>query len=501
MFGWLHPQDTLSEADTERGLRMIIYDATCSQAMSVLTLGPFMIAFAVSLGASNFIIGLIGAIGPLAAVLQVPSIFIVERMRTRKLLVFVLGVMFRSCWIAAALIPFLAPRELRIPVLLAVLTLNYSLGSVSACAYLSWIRDVVPERVMGAFYSKKMAFATGITALVSLVGAVGIDTYTEWFADESQAYGVLFLVGAACGFVGLLFLARIPEARMHSSLEQGFSRLLLEPFRDKNYRALMVFLSLWVFATNFAGPFFTVYMLRRLEFSMALILSLTVISQLLHIAALRIWGRLADRFNNRSIITVAAPVFLLCLLGWPMMSMTSGGFTLLFAVLFHAFTGIASAGIGLGAGNLTLLLAPRGRGTAYLSLISLVQGVAAAIAPLIAGLAADALERHRMAITFRWHYEGPAPVDVGFPALVLEGLDFVFLAAVVFGFYAVHRLIAVHEDGGAPTREVQRQFLGELAPLLTKVSTVAGLRHFGSLAVFAWSKVVKTPEANGRDGD
>ena len=473
MFTWLYPKHALTEDDTERGLRMIIYDATCSQAMSVLTLGPFMIAFAVSLGASNFIIGLIGAIGPLAQILQLPTVFVVERMRARKLLVFILGVLYRACWVVVAAVPFFVPPNLRIPALLIILTVIFSLSSVSASAYLSWIRDVVPERIMGKFFSKKMAFATGITAVVSLIGALGIDTYTKWFEDESQAYGFLFLTGSACGFVGLYFLARIPESRMHSSIGQGFGRLLFEPLRDKNYRALMTFLSLWVFATNFAGPFFTVYMLRRLEFSMALILSLTVISQLFNIVALRIWGRLADRFNNRSIMTVAGPVFLLCLLVWPLMSMTSGGFSLLFAVLFHAMTGIASAGIGLCAGNLTLSLAPRGRATAYLAIISLVQGMAAAIAPLIAGLAADAFDRHRMAITFRWHYEG--------------------LSALICGFYAMHRLMAVHEEGGAPSREVQREFLGELTPLLIKVSTVAGLRYFGGLAALAGGKVAKAP--------
>jgi len=47
-----------------------IKDGVASQAMGVLTGGAFLIAFAIKLGASNFVIGLLAAIGPLSQLLQ-----------------------------------------------------------------------------------------------------------------------------------------------------------------------------------------------------------------------------------------------------------------------------------------------------------------------------------------------------------------------------------------------------------------------------------------------
>ena len=54
----MKPKDTLTEEEIQTGLQYIIKDGITSQAMGVLTGGAFLIAFAVKLGASNFVIGL-----------------------------------------------------------------------------------------------------------------------------------------------------------------------------------------------------------------------------------------------------------------------------------------------------------------------------------------------------------------------------------------------------------------------------------------------------------
>ena len=83
---WLKTDETLSETQVQSALKNIIKDGVASQAMGILTGGAFLVAFAVKLGASNFFIGLLAAIGPLAQLLQLPSIFIVEKIRNRRLI-------------------------------------------------------------------------------------------------------------------------------------------------------------------------------------------------------------------------------------------------------------------------------------------------------------------------------------------------------------------------------------------------------------------------------
>ena len=92
--------------------------------------------------------------------------------------------------------------------------------------------------------------------------------------------------------------------------------LLTAPFRDRNFRRLIVFLSSWNFAANLAAPFFAVYMLRTLGYSMTIVIVLTTASQLSNLAALGLWGTLIDRFSNKAVLEISAPLFLACTLAW-----------------------------------------------------------------------------------------------------------------------------------------------------------------------------------------
>ncbi len=58
MLHWLLPREHLDEQDIHRGLRMLHMDAVFGQMMVAFTMGPFMIAFAVLLGAPTVVNGL-----------------------------------------------------------------------------------------------------------------------------------------------------------------------------------------------------------------------------------------------------------------------------------------------------------------------------------------------------------------------------------------------------------------------------------------------------------
>ena len=59
----LGTREGLSARDRERSARLITADGICSMAMASLQGGPFLAAFALGIGASNYEIGLLAAIG------------------------------------------------------------------------------------------------------------------------------------------------------------------------------------------------------------------------------------------------------------------------------------------------------------------------------------------------------------------------------------------------------------------------------------------------------
>ncbi|MBN1585939.1 MAG: MFS transporter [Candidatus Omnitrophica bacterium] len=482
----LKPQAEISEGDVQQGLRMVLFDGICSQIMGVLTGGAFLVAFALLLGASNKVIGLIAAAGPLTQLLQIPAIYLVERSRMRKLLVVAASFLSRLFWIGIALIPWFLPEPARIPALLIFLFLYFGLGTLSGGAWTSWMRDLIPENIMGSYFGNRLAIATLLSAVLSIFAGLGLDLYKKHFQNEIGIYPIIFLVGAAAGLLGIYFLSKAPEPQMAPVERFDLFQALGKPFRQKNFRQLLIFLGWWSFAVNLAAPFFTVYMLKRLGLGMGMVLGLSVLSQLVNVAFLKWWGPLADKFSNKSVLAASGPLFILSIGLWPFTTMPDKYFlTIPLLVLIHMLAGMSTAGVTLASFNIAMKLAPRGDATAYLATNALVSGVAATLAPILAGFGADWFAGQELSVLIRWSSE-----HIGrhfqVVAMDLRSLDFLFILAVIAGFYALARLIAVQEEGEVEEDIVLPALFSEVRKSVRHVSNVAGLR---TLVYFPYSRL------------
>jgi MFS family permease len=331
---------------------------------------------------------------------------------------------------------------------------------------------------MGAYFGKRMAIATGLGAVVTLLAGYGIDFGKARLGDPVGFYGLLFLVGAGSGFLGVFFLSRVPEPVMIRQPSRRLWALLSEPFRERNFRQILYFLGSWNFAINLAAPFFTVYMLSRLGLNMGLVMSLSVLSQLINVMFYRVWGRLADRFSNKSVLNVSGFLFIVSIFAWPFSTLPDKYvFTVPILIAIHVLAGISTAGVNLCSGNIALKSAPKGRATSFLAANAVVNGAAATVAPILAGLGADVLAGERLSLSLRWIETGLGVTRFDIPAFDLQGMDFLFVLAGILGLYALHRLGTVVEEGEVEEEIVVAQLYSEARKALRHVSSVAGLRH------------------------
>ncbi len=460
----------------DEGLRMLLMDGVSSQVMGSLTGGALLVAFALLLGASNTVIGIIAAVGPLTQLLQIPAILLVEKIRRRKSLVILSLLVGRSFWVLVAAIPWVVPAERRVAALLVSLVLFYAASNLANSAFNSWKRDLVPDAFMGRFFAKRLTLATMAGAAVTLASGFFIDHGGRLFADPVLVYSPLFLLGGVFGLLGVGFLGRVPEPPMALATDRGLVEILTEPARDENFRKLLLFLASWNFAINLAAPFFSVYLLVRLEMPMAWVLGLAVLSQIANITFFRIWGRLADRMGNKAVLSLSGWLFVVSIAMWPFTTLPERYLlTIPLLLAIHVLAGISTAGVNLCAGSITLKLAPRGKATAFLATNALTSGLAATVAPALAGIGADWLQQKRLSVQLDWS------ASVGERATMtvfdLSGLDFLFLTAVVLGLYALHRLLAVREAGTVEDVVTPAELYGEVRRAMRNVSTVAGLRR------------------------
>ncbi len=297
-------------------------------------------------------------------------------------------------------------------------------------------------------------------------------------SGPSGGYTVIFLAALVCGMASNWYLVRTPEPRMPAPDGDGFFKALRAPLRDHNFRKLLYFLASWNVALNFSTPFFSVYLLQRLGLSMSWVIGLTVFSQLVNVGFFRYWAAMADRLSSKSVLLVALPLYTFSLLIWPFTSMPDRYLlTIPLLVLVHVVAGIGNAGVTLCGGNLAFKLAPYGQAGAYLAINALVTGIAATVAPIIAGLAADWFTAKHIVLTIKLSFMTAAETAGEVPAMNIAGLDFVFLIAFLLGLYALHRLLSVREKGAIKESEVRQEALAELVRNLRQISTVAGIKQ------------------------
>ncbi len=434
----------MNSYDQNTGLKYILRDGVTSQIMITLTSGTFLTAFALSLGASNLLIGIMASIPAIANLIQIPAVYIVEKYRDRRKISMLSSAFSRSFILLIALLPCLVNFNLGITFFILFLIFQSIFSSIGGCSWNSWMRDMIPVEVLGSFFSRRMRLATLSTIPIALMAGFFIDFWSNSYPDLSIfSYSIIFFFGYLSGIIGVYYISKIPEPGMLLKAESNILKLFSQPLRDANYRNLIKFLGSWNFAVNLAAPFFTVYMLKRLDLNMSIIIIFMVLGQLMTFIFLHFWGEISDKFSNKSVLQFCGPLFILSILGWTFTTLPEKYFlTIPLLVIVHATMGVSAAGVSLASGNITLKLVPEGNSTAYLALSSIINSITAAIAPIIGGLFADFFEKRELALTLEWI----SPENtLLFETFNLKSWDFFFFLAFLIGLYSLHSLAVVKE--------------------------------------------------------
>jgi MFS family permease len=295
-------------------------------------------------------------------------------------------------------------------------------------------------------------------------------------AAADRVFSTLYVFGFLCGIVSTWALARVPEPRMAPrGGVASLRRLLAMPLGDRKFRHVLRYLASWQFAVNIAGPFFTVYFVRELGLPMSFVLVLTLVSQLSNAAVVRAWGKLSDRFANKSVLAAVTPLNLLAVAGVAFAGEFDGtAARMAYLTLLHMVMGACGAGIGLATNNIVIKLSPGQAATSYMATNALVVAVAAGTAPIVGGWLTDFFARRQLALSLDWTGPGGTAELFGF---ALGHFEFFFLISAAIGLYALHRLTVVDEPGAVEGREVVEHIVASARQTLRNASSVAGVRQ------------------------
>jgi len=474
------PKPTISDQDIAGGLRWLTWEGIASMGFFSITTSGFLVAYALVLGCNNFQIGILAALPFLTQPLQILVIPLVERFRRRKVITLAAWIPAQLSWVLIALIPLFldVPSSSAVALLLVTIGIRGVFASVTSCSWNSWLRDLVPQQVLGSFFARRQMWAN-LAAMTFGLAASFFVTYWEGHTpagNEVLGYTFPLLFGAV--FLGLaspLFMSLIPEPLMQPSPEPQPSLFstISTPFRDGNYRHLLSFLFLWGLALNMSIPFFAVYMLLRLGLPLSAVIGFSILSQAFNILFLRVCGRLADKFGFKAILSVSVSLYLLVVLGWTFTTMPERYFlTIPLLVVLHILAGIASAGVTLATGTIGLKLAPKGQATAYLAAAGLATSLGMGLGPLLGGYLADFFTARQFGLIFTW--TDPTH-SIQLPVFSIIGFDFLFCITFILGLFTLSALVALREEGEVGREVVLDTLFAPMRHAVRPMSSVPGL--------------------------
>lgn len=346
------------DPQVERSLRYSVRDGVAWSVMFGAG-ESYLQAFAVFLKATTAQITLLTALPALLGSLsQLASAWFAGRAMSRKRLIFG-GVLLQALtWLPIIALAF-APAQHAVALLILWVALYYIGGQFSAPPWSSLISDLVPERRRGRFFG----WRTRLMSIFTFASLAAAGIALEFFEQRALAgwgFALVFAVALAARIYSLHQLMGMhdPPQRLAPFTLPPLGGLIGR-LRGSDFARFAVFIALMNLAVAIASPFFTLYMLRDLEFSYLEFTTVSAFYVLMQFTALNLWGRLSDVFGNLRVVQITSIVFPALPVLWVL-------FPSFWAILVFQFIGgIAWAGFSLAAGNFLYDVVPPEKRAAY----------------------------------------------------------------------------------------------------------------------------------------
>ncbi len=440
------PESITELATWQRTLRLSLADAALSTTLQTLTTGVFLTGFGLVLGASQVQIGILAALPTLGNVAQIVGSYCIERSGRRKgLCLWATGVA-RAMWLAILTLPLvlrparegggltISPAAL-VSWLVLLLAASSGLAAVGGVAWLSWMKDLVPNGRRADFLSRRNQIGTGLALSLSIVAGLFLDWWESRWPDSVAGFAIVFGFAAACGLCAIPFLRATPDAPMPPRRHEPFAKLITLPMRDDNFRRLVLFYAFWNLGVNIAGPFFNVYMLREMSLPFWFITLVNTLAGVASLVTNRFWVRLSTQFGNKPVVFLATLGNAFFPLTWVFIPREWA-----WLLLITHLSGVFNSVLVLGPNNIMFKLAPERNASAYLAVFNAVVGPATALAPVLGGVLVGSL----------------AGVHLSIGPVALSGMKFVFVLSFVLRIASLILLRRVHEPESKGVRRVVR---------------------------------------------
>ncbi len=332
-----------------------------------------------------------------------PQLFVAHRLQRepRKMPIYrrmaFLRTLAWSVWTLAAIV-----LAANFPALLAVFFVAYGANALASgfagLSFMDIVAKTIPARRRGTNFG-------GRVFLGRLLGLAASGLVTVMVAENNPTpfpmnVAALFVLAWIAAIIGLFSFAFVKEpdgevrdeADTMSSHVRRAARL---PRQNENLRFLLI-ARVMILLSYIAAPFYSVYSINVLHAPVSILGVYVGVRTIVSLVINPVWSRLSDRRGNKVVMQLATACGVV-MLAWalfaPLVAEGVHAEADIIAYLFvpvFALMGLYETGVGIGAVNLLLEIAPGNDRAIYVGLTNTVLGVAY-FSTIASGLLVDAL--------------------------------------------------------------------------------------------------------------
>jgi len=387
--------------EVDQAVRLTYAQMMLTAIFGASTGGMFLIGFALDLGATDFLLGVMSSVPMFFVVFQVVAAWIIERGFSPKRLAVWFGFITPLCWLFISTLPFfaavLSPPN-RLAILVAVLALVTIAGQFSGNARAVWIGDLIPAKRRGAFFGACALFS----GIVGTFFAIGEGRFLDFIRMKGLlAFTSLFLFGAIFGLIAAaLNIPQVAGKRLPPESPPTLPGLFKATWKN---RPLLILAGVHAVLAmgSIANPFVNAYCLRDLKMSFFGVGCVNAVATVSSLIFAPMWGKAVDRYGGRPVLNFSLWALLPCGFIWFFIPPGRGDLAYRLMPWVNFASGFASSALGVSVASLMYKMTSSNGRSFQFACYNIFVLLVAAPMPLFGGWLVSTLQSHGWAIDLR----------------------------------------------------------------------------------------------------
>jgi len=392
--------------------------------------GLFMTSYLLYLNATAGQIGFLAALPNLTNIIQVFSILIYRKFKTRKKVLISLRILQYIFLFGIILVPRFITGQFQFQVIAACFFFGNMFRALAGSGAIDWNNMFVPPEIKGRHFSKRNLIGNASYIIISLT----LGRILDAFGNSYNTYLSIILVTIVFIILELVMYVKINDYTVdfENAKPIDFKKIFSRPLKHGPYRAFMIFSLCWMFSLSLASPYFMYYSKTVLLLDYTYIAILGSIVAFIKIFAAGIWGGRGDKNGWRKVLAFSGFLYAGANMLW---AFTSPESLFLYPVVILS-RGIFMIGANITVFTLNFELSPDEDKLMYFGFRAAIVGLFAFIAPNISSFVFKLFEGIELSV-------------MGFP---LTGYQIIFFISALGQFVAIRQFVVYLKSKGLGER-------------------------------------------------